>query len=77
MFSQSDAVRTDVLPVSFAETKSAIHVNLKTLRTALNYLESGGTIGVFPSGTVSMAITPFDHPMDPSWGSITAKMVAK
>ncbi|MDX1743340.1 MAG: acyltransferase, partial [Ruegeria sp.] len=38
---------------------------------------TGGAIGIFPGGTVSTAVKPFSHPMDPGWRGFTARMVAK
>ncbi|MEL6608548.1 MAG: lysophospholipid acyltransferase family protein [Pseudomonadota bacterium] len=66
-----------ILPISFDDTKEATRLNLETRRTSLNYLSEGGAIGVFPGGTVSTSVKPFGQPMDPSWRTFTAKMVAK
>lgn len=66
-----------ILPISFDETKEAMKANLETRKAALDYLGNGGAIGIFPGGTVSTSVKPFGTPMDPSWRSFTAKMVAK
>lgn len=66
-----------ILPISFDETKAGLDLNLRTRKTALDYLGQGGAIGIFPGGTVSTAATPFAQPMDPGWRSFTARMVAK
>jgi len=66
-----------ILPISFDDTKEAVALNLETRKSALAYLGAGGSIGVFPGGTVSTAVRPFGQPMDPGWRSFTAKMVAK
>lgn len=66
-----------VLPIDFDETKAAQRRNIETRRIALDYLARGGCIGIFPGGTVSTALRPFGHPMDPGWKSFTARMVAK
>ncbi len=66
-----------ILPIAFDETKEAVKLNLETRKNALNYLNEGGAIGVFPGGTVSTSAKPFSRPMDPGWRSFTAKMVAK
>ncbi|MEP2718566.1 lysophospholipid acyltransferase family protein [Pseudophaeobacter sp.] len=66
-----------VLPISFAETKEALKLNITTRKTALNYLGQGGAIGIFPGGTVSTAVHPFAQPMDPGWRGFTARMIAK
>lgn len=66
-----------ILPISFDETREAVQTNIETRREALRYLREGGVIGVFPGGTVSTALTPFAHPMDPGWRGFTARMIAK
>jgi putative hemolysin len=66
-----------ILPISFDETRIAQAENLRTRRLAMNYLQSGGAIGVFPGGAVSTSATPFAMPMDPGWRSFTAKMIAR
>ena len=71
-----DLIRV-LLPISFEETKDAIRMNLQTRAVALTYLAQGGAIGVFPGGTVSTAVKPFAHPMDPGWRNFTAKMIAR
>ena len=43
----------------------------------MNFLYSGGAVGIFPGGTVSTSTTPFGVPMDPIWRSFTAKMITK
>ncbi|MCK0094732.1 lysophospholipid acyltransferase family protein [Yoonia sp. F2084L] len=66
-----------ILPISFDQTKEAAKLNLETRSLAVEYLKSGGAIGIFPGGTVSTSATPFSKPMDPSWRTFTAKMIAK
>ena len=44
---------------------------------SLNFLYSGGAVGIFPGGTVSTSKTPFGVPMHPIWRSFTAKMITK
>jgi len=66
-----------ILPISFDETKEAARLNLQTRAEAVQYLKDGGAIGIFPGGTVSTAAKPFSQPMDPSWRTFTAKMIAK
>ena len=66
-----------VLPISFDDTKDAAKLNLATRAQAVSYLQQGGAIGIFPGGTVSTSDRPFSLPMDPSWRTFTAKMIAK
>ena len=77
VFRKAEDLNRIVLPISFDETKEAIKLNLQTRKTALNYLDEGGAIGIFPGGTVSTGVKPFSHPMDPGWRGFTARMVAK
>lgn len=65
-----------ILPISFDETREALAENLETRKTALDYLASGGAIGIFPGGTVSTFAKPFSEPLDTGWRSFTAKMIA-
>lgn len=66
-----------ILPISFDETREALAENLETRKTALDFLASGGAIGIFPGGTVSTSAKPFSEPLDTGWRSFTAKMIAK
>ena len=77
VFRRAEELNRVLLPISFEETKEAVHLNIETRATALRYLADGGAIGVFPGGTVSTAATPFAHPMDPGWRNFTARMIAK
>lgn len=77
VFRKAEALNKVLLPISFDETKEAVKLNLQTRATALDYLDKGGAIGVFPGGTVSTSARAFSRPMDPSWRNFTAKMIAK
>ncbi len=77
VFRKAEDLNRIVLPISFDTTKEAMKLNLKTRKTALNYLGEGGAIGIFPGGTVSTGAKPFSYPMDPGWRGFTARMVAK
>ncbi|SFK57955.1 lysophospholipid acyltransferase family protein [Shimia haliotis] len=77
VFNKAEDLNRIVLPVSFDTTKEAVKLNLKTRKTALDYLGQGGAMGIFPGGTVSTAARPFGMPMDPGWRGFTARMVAK
>lgn len=77
VFCKAEALERTLLPVSFAEDKTAIAQNIGTRKAALHYLSRGGAIGVFPGGTVSTAAKPFGRPMDPAWRAFTARMIAK
>jgi putative hemolysin len=77
VFRKAEDLNRVILPISFDETKEAVKLNLETRKSALDYLNNGGAIGIFPGGTVSTAAKPFSHPMDPAWRSFTARLIAK
>ena len=77
IFRRAPDLEKVILPISFDDTKEAAKLNLETRATAVQYLKGGGAIGIFPGGTVSTAAKPFSQPMDPSWRTFTAKMIAK
>ena len=77
VFSNSPDLERVILPISFDETKDAARQNLATRKSALEYLDAGGAMGIFPGGTVSTSARPFSRPMDPQWRNFTVKMVAK
>ncbi|WP_296424324.1 lysophospholipid acyltransferase family protein [Yoonia sp.] len=77
IFRRSPDLERVILPISFDETKEAAKLNLETRAEAVRYLSAGGAIGIFPGGTVSTSATPFSQPMDPSWRTFTAKMIAR
>jgi putative hemolysin len=77
VFRRAEDLNRVILPIAFDETREAIALNLETRRTALDYLASGGAVGIFPGGTVSTAPRPFGTPADPQWRNFTAKMIAR
>jgi len=77
VFRRAEEINRVILPISFDQTKEALHLNLDTRKRALEYLGQGGAIGIFPGGSVSTSDGPFKRPMDPRWRRFTAKLVAK
>ena len=77
IFRRAPDIERIILPISFDETKEAAQLNLQTRKEAVEYLKAGGAIGIFPGGTVSTSAKPFSEPLDPSWRTFTAKMIAR
>ena len=77
VFRKAEDLDRVILPVNFDVTREAAKQNLETRKEALRYLKDGGSIGIFPGGTVSTAAKPFSRPMDPSWRTFTAKMIQR
>lgn len=68
-------VRPFLLPIDFAESREALATNIETRKLALQELAEGGTIIVFPGGTVSTAPSTFGRAVDPDWKPFTSKLI--
>ena len=68
-------IRDYMLPIDFAETREALATNLQSRALALKHLQAGGSLIVFPGGTVSTAEKPFGRALDPEWKPFTAKLI--
>ena len=77
VFSRADEISTSILPISFDGTREAMAMNLQTRKDALGYINSGGAVGIFPGGSVSSPQRMFSRPMDPEWGTFSAKMISR
>ena len=77
VFSKADEISDSILPISFDGTKEAMAMNLKTRKEALDYLNGGGAVAVFPGGSVSSPQRMFSRPMDPEWGTFSSKMIQR
>jgi putative hemolysin len=64
------------LPIDFEETAGAIRTNVQTRKAAIDFVERGGALIVFPSGMVSTTSSLFScHAKDPDWKSFTARII--
>ena len=77
VFSKADEISDSILPISFDGTREAMGMNLKTRKDALAYINAGGAVGIFPGGSVSSPQRMFSRPMDPEWGTFSAKMISR
>lgn len=77
VFSKADEISSSILPISFDGTREAMALNLRTRKDALAFLNEGGAVGVFPGGSVSSPQRIFSRPMDPEWGTFSAKMISQ
>lgn len=66
-----------ILPISFDATKEATKLNLNSRKVAIDLLNNGEVVAIFPGGTVSTSQTMFSDPLDPKWRPFTAKMIVK
>ncbi|NOR62648.1 MAG: acyltransferase [Rhodobacteraceae bacterium] len=77
VFAKADEISSSILPISFDGTREAMVMNLQTRKEALKYINQGGAVGVFPGGSVSSPQRMFSRPMDPEWGTFSAKMISQ
>ena len=68
-------IRPYSLPVSFAETKEALKLNLQTRQEAIRLLKEGVTIIIFPAGGVATAARGFGKADDLPWKRFPAKLI--
>lgn len=66
-----------VLPIDFDDTREAMQTNIESRKRAIEELERGGCVVIFPGGTVSTAPLPFADARDPSWKTFTATLIQK
>ena len=66
-----------MLPIRFDNTKQALKANVQTRNEALQLLNQGAAIGIFPGGTVSTGAKLFSKSMDPRWRAFTARLILK
>lgn len=77
VFRKAPDLNQVILPIDFSETPDAQRANIAVRAQAIEYLQGGGAVGIFPGGTVSTGARPFGLPMDPVWRGFTARMVAR
>ena len=67
-----------LLPIDFSDNKNAMITNLETRKTARKILDEGGTIVVFPGGTVSTTKRFYNKTaLDPSWRNFTSRLIKR
>ena len=67
-----------LLPVDFSKTKDALRTNIETRKIARESLKDGGTIVIFPGGTVSTTNNFLNkQAFDPRWRNFTARLIKR
>jgi putative hemolysin len=77
VLNQAPEIEGYLLPVDFGETPEALATNIRTRKISRDLLKAGGTIVVFPGGTVSTSPRPFGRAVDPVWQPFTAQLVQR
>jgi putative hemolysin len=72
---REDRIAEYTLPIDFAATEAATRTNLDSKRKALEVLQAGGALVIFPAGAISTAISPFGQVTDMEWKLFAAKLI--
>ncbi|QDY68274.1 lysophospholipid acyltransferase family protein [Qingshengfaniella alkalisoli] len=70
-------VQQFLMPVPFPHEDDALQLNLEMRRKCMRHLQSGGSVALFPSGSVSASQTMFGPAVEASWNPFTAKMILR
>ena len=66
-----------MIPVPFDHEENALKKSLEMRKTAMDHLEKGGVIVIFPSGKVASSETMFGNVVEGEWSPFTAKLIQK
>lgn len=64
-----------MLPIDFNETREAVLVNIDSKKRAMETLQQGGAIVIFPAGGIATSEGPFGKATDLEWKLFTAKLI--
>lgn len=70
-----DDASTYMIPVPFPHEDDAQEKMLAMRQQAMEHLEAGGLVALFPSGTVALSETMFGPVLEAEWNVFTAKMI--
>lgn len=75
---RADEIKPFLLPIDFAETKSALKTNLQSRAEAKAHLMGGGCLVIFPAGGVSTTPTVWHkRAVDADWKTFTARLITQ
>ncbi|TCS58457.1 putative hemolysin [Primorskyibacter sedentarius] len=66
-----------MIPVPFAHEADALQQNLEMRKRAMQHLQNGGVVVLFPSGVVASSSTMFGDAVEADWNPFTAKMIQR
>ena len=66
-----------MIPVPFDHEENALKKSLEMRQSAMEHLEKGGVIVIFPSGKVASSETMFGNVVEGDWNPFTAKLIQK
>ena len=66
-----------MIPVPFDHEENALKKSLGMRKSAMDHLENGGVVVIFPSGKVASSETMFGDVVEGDWNPFTAKLIQK
>ena len=66
-----------MIPVPFDHEENALKKSLEMRKSAMDHLENGGVVVIFPSGKVAASETMFGDVVEGDWNPFTAKLIQK
>ena len=66
-----------MIPVPFDHEENALKKSLEMRKSAMDHLENGGVVVIFPSGKVASSETMFGDVVEGDWNPFTAKLIQK
>ena len=66
-----------MIPVPFDHEENALKKSLAMRKNAMDHLEKGGAIVIFPSGKVASSESMFGNVVEGDWNPFTAKLIQK
>lgn len=66
-----------MIPVPFDHEENSLKKSLEMRKSAMEHLEKGGVIIIFPSGKVASSETMFGNVVEGDWNPFTAKLIQK
>lgn len=72
-----EEIQEFMIPVPFLHEENALEKNLEMRRSAMDHLSAGGSIALFPSGSVATSDTMFGPVVEAEWNPFTAKLIQR
>ncbi len=67
----------NLISIYFPHEEDALAKNLESRKVALDWVNDGHAVGVFPAGTVCTARSFFGPVVESEWGNFTSKMILR
>ena len=74
---QIDLIEKYLIPIKFSEIIDDIKKNIKSKKSAINLINDGGSLILFPSGEVATSKFIFDKPKERNWKPLVGSIIKK